>query len=75
MDFSGYGEEFKKLRPSVKLKELEEIFYEWEKIDTKTNRFPIWMSLMKAWYYLIELPSPEFLKRAISHHPYVIGRK
>lgn len=73
-DFTLYGQDFRRLRPSVKLKEIEKIKQEWQQKAEETT-YPWWMNVLIIWYYLIESCSPEWIRIFLSHHPYLIGKK
>ena len=73
-DLSDYCEEFRLLRPGVKTREIEEIAKIWRE-KSYPSTYPAWMNILKWWYYLVEIPAPQWFKILVSHHPYVIGER
>ena len=74
MNFTGYEDEFIKYRPSVWLKDANQIAKKLKMYEFRT-KFPLWMNILKIWHILLEIPAPRFLKVFFSHHPYVIAKK
>lgn len=62
------------LRPACVTKPCDQVIDGWNRIKQQPS-WPDWMTALKLWYQLIEVPMPMPIRRFISHHPYVIGVK
>ena len=70
-----YKEPASKLRPSVKIKPLDEIINDIHQVENLPLKNEIVLLLFDIWYRVVESKAPASLKKIFAHHPYVIAEK